>query len=65
MLLPSQRPPAVTIIFGPVSPIGPSLQMWPHTYLVAIGAIADMPDALTHTRKARMTLNRHERDNFV
>ena len=26
-----------------------------HTYLVAIGAIADMPDALTHTRKARMT----------
>ena len=36
---------------------GPSLQMWPHTYLVAIGAIADMPDALTHTRKARMTLN--------
>jgi hypothetical protein len=30
--------------------------MWPHTYLVAIGAIADMPDALTHTRKARMTL---------
>jgi hypothetical protein len=38
MLLPSQRPPAVTIIFGPVSPIGPSLQMWPHTYLVAIGA---------------------------
>jgi hypothetical protein len=30
-----------------------------------IGAIADMPDALTHTRKARMTLNRHERDNFV
>src|SRR4029077_16244363 len=37
------------------SAIGPSLQMWPHTYLVAIGAIADMPDALTHTRKARMT----------
>jgi hypothetical protein len=38
-----------------MSLIGPSLQMWPHTYLVAIGAIADMPDALTHTRKARMT----------
>ena len=37
---------------------GPSLQMWPHTYLVAIGAIADMPDALTHTRKARMTRRR-------
>jgi hypothetical protein len=34
--------------------------MWPHTYLVAIGAIADMPDALTHTRKARMTQLRHE-----
>ena len=41
--------------FG-MSACGPSLQMWPHTYLVAIGAIADMPDALTHTRKARMTL---------
>jgi hypothetical protein len=38
---------------------GPSLQMWPHTYLVAIGAIADMPDALTHTPKARMTQLRH------
>src|ERR1700733_1790250 len=36
--------------FG-MSACGPSLQMWPHTYLVAIGAIADMPDALTHTRK--------------
>ena len=33
----------------------PFAEMWPHTYLVAIGAIADMPDALTHTRKARMT----------
>ena len=28
-----------------MSVIGPSLQIWRHTYLVAIGAIADMPGA--------------------
>ena len=27
--------------------LGPSLQMWPHTYLGAIGTIADMLGALT------------------